>query len=213
MIKREKALSMLLAGLFSGAVYSQEGPFVANLTGAQEAPAVDSKAQGIAIFRFNQDSTQLTYRLALEQAGAQIAPGGGATPGGAARLVSAHLHCAPSGQAGPVVADLLGTITGGVTGPVEVSATLSDANIIPESTQTTNDQTTCTTTTGSAITTVAQLAQAIAAGNIYVNVSSDQHPDGEIRGQLVSITAGGGTTPAIGGIAPGGGGAAPGGGG
>ena len=181
----EKTISILIAGLFAGAVHSQEGPFVANLTGAQEVPPVESTALGVGLFQLNQDSTQLTYRLGLQQSATQPAPGD------APRFVMAHLHCAPQGQAGPVIADLLGPIRGGVIGPVEISATLSDANIVPESEQSTNEGTTCSATTGAPITTLAELIQAITAGNIYVNAHSDRNPAGEIRGQLISITAGG----------------------
>jgi len=185
MIMRKKAISILLAGLFSGTVYSQEGPFVANMTGDQESPPVQSTATGVGIFQLNQDSTQLTYHLSVQTQQAGQQPGAEGT-----RLTMAHLHCAPQGQPGPIVADLVGMIRGGVTGPLDVSATLSDANIIPEADQMAAEQTACSTTIGTPITTLAELVQAIQAGNIYVNVHSVQNPGGEIRGQLMSITVG-----------------------
>lgn len=177
---RKSAISIVLAGLFSGAVYSQEGPFVANLRGSEEVPPVESMARGVALFQLNEDSTQVTYRLSVHQAGQEEGP----------RLTEAHLHCAPQGETGPVVVDLLGLVRGGVTAPLEVSATMSDANIISEEDQTAEDGTTCSTAIGTPVTTLAELLQAIEAGNIYVNVHSEQNPEGEIRGQIVSITAG-----------------------
>lgn len=177
---RKSAISIVLTCLFSGSVYSQEGPFVANLRGSEEVPQVESTARGIALFQLNEDSTEVTYRLSVHQVGQDEG----------ARLTEAQLHCAPQGETGPVVADLLGQVRGGVTAPLEVSATMSDANIISEEDQTAEDGTTCSTAIGTPVTTLAELLQAIEAGNIYVNVSSEQNQEGEIRGQVVSITAG-----------------------
>lgn len=183
MIMRKKAISILLAGLFSGAVYSQEGqgPFVANLTGQGEVPPVESTVRGVGIFTLNQDSTQLTYHLIVHQL-QQAAEDG-------TRLTQAHLHCGQEGVAGPVVVDLLGMIRGGVAAPLEVRADLSDANIIQEPDPNADNQT-CADVLGTPITTLAELVQAMEAGNIYVNVHSEQNPTGEIRGQLTSITMG-----------------------
>ncbi|HYE37915.1 CHRD domain-containing protein [Methylocaldum sp.] len=183
MIMRKKAISILLAGLFSGAVYSQEGPFVANMTGQDEVPPVESMLRGVGIFTLNQDATQLTYHLSVQQL-QQVDTEDGT------RLTMAHLHCAPPGQAGPIVVDLLGMIRGGVAAPLELRATASEANIIQEADQMASEQTACSATIGTPITTMAELIQAIQAGNIYVNVHSVQNPPGEIRGQLMSITVG-----------------------
>jgi hypothetical protein len=186
MIMRKKAISILLAGLFSGAVHSQEGqgPFVANLTGQEEVPPVESTVRGVGIFTLNQDSTQLTYHVSVQQL-QQVDTEDGT------RLTQAHLHCAPPGQAGPIVVDLLGMVRGGLIAPLELRATVSDANIVQEADQMTAEQMGCSTTIGTPITNMSELIQAIQAGNIYVNVHSEQNPQGEIRGQLTSITVGG----------------------
>jgi uncharacterized membrane protein YgcG len=185
MIVRKKAISILLAGLFSGAVYSQEGqgPFVANITGQDEVPPVESMVRGVGIFTLNQDSTQLTFHLSVQQL-QQVTTEDGT------RLTQAHLHCAPPGQAGPIVVDLLGMVRGGLIPPLELRAAVSDANIVQEADQMTAEQTACSATIGSPITNMSELIQAIQAGNIYVNVHTEQNPQGEIRGQLVPITAG-----------------------
>ncbi|CAI8890237.1 CHRD domain-containing protein [Methylocaldum szegediense] len=183
MMMRKKAISILLAGLFSGAVYSQQeqGPFVANLTGQDEVPPVESTVRGVGIFTLNQESTQLTYHLIVNQL-QQAAEDG-------TRLTQAHLRCGQQGVAGPIVVDLLGAVRGGVAPPLEVRAVLSDANIIQEPDPNADNQT-CADVLGTPITTLAELVQAIEAGNVYVNVHSEQNPTGEIRGQLTSITAG-----------------------
>ena len=136
----------------------------------------------MGIFTLNQDSTQLTYHVTVHQLQQAATEDG-------TRLTQAHLHCGQEGVAGPIVVDLLGAVRGGVAPPLEVRAVLSDANIIQEPDPTADNQT-CADVLGTPITTLAELVQAIEAGNVYVNVHSEQNPTGEIRGQLTSITAG-----------------------
>jgi hypothetical protein len=94
------------ATLFAG------GTFVGHLSGDQEVPAFDTKAQGQAIFRGRDDS--LNYKLivaAIEN------------------IVAAHLHCAPAGQNGPVGVTLF------FGGPVTVTGILAQGPILaPDST-------------------------------------------------------------------------------
>ncbi|HSH31783.1 MAG TPA: CHRD domain-containing protein, partial [Candidatus Saccharimonadales bacterium] len=89
-------------------------------------------------------------------------------------VTAAHLHCAPVGQNGPVIAFLFGNVPGGFNVDGQLAAfRLTDANILPAGTQ-------C----NPAVTNITDLTAAIAAGNIYVNVHTVAHPNGEIRGQL-----------------------------
>jgi hypothetical protein len=89
------------ATLFAG------GTFVGHLSGDQEVPAFDTKAQGQAIFRVRDDS--LSYKLivaAIEN------------------IVAAHLHCAPAGVNGPVGVTLF------LGSPVTVTGILAQGPIL-----------------------------------------------------------------------------------
>lgn len=83
-------------------------------------------------------------------------------------VAGAHIHCAPAGANGPVVAFLAAPVPGGFDGKVDVGATLTNANIINPA---------CGAT-------VAELLDAMAAGDTYVNVHSPAFPGGEVRGQI-----------------------------
>jgi hypothetical protein len=130
----------------------------AHLSGDQEVPPADTDATGVATFQLSGDGTELSYRLIV----ANIE-----------NVTQAHIHLAPAGANGPVVAWLYpeappaqlipgrtsgvlatGTITAdGLVGPL-VGASLDD------------------------------LVDAMRAGNAYVNVHTSQFPPGEIRGQI-----------------------------
>lgn len=135
-----------------------EGPlFRANLTGDEEVPnPVDTETTGRADFLVNRDATQLDFTLTLRD-GVGILGG----PGG-------HIHCAPFGQNGPIVAFLSAGLAVGFDGDVRIRATLNDANI--------ND-------VGCGAT-VAELVESMRAGLTYVNIHSNRNPAGEVRGQI-----------------------------
>jgi hypothetical protein len=139
--------------------------FGADLVGAQEVPPVDTKTTGEITVHFNQALTEAQFRLTVDDGVA---------------VTMAHLHCAPVGVNGPVVAFLFGMVPGGfdVDGRL-AKFTLTDANITAIT-----PHPDCTTTIGMDINSIADLAQAVRAGKIYSNVHTVAHPGGEIRGQL-----------------------------
>jgi hypothetical protein len=132
--------------------------FVAPLSGAAEVPANDSRARGQAVFRLNEDRTELSYRLIV----ANIE-----------NVRMAHIHLAPAGSNGPVVAWLYpdgppaqlipgrsqGVLAEGVLTGDRLLGLLAGASI-------------------------SDLVDQIEAGNAYVNVHTDQFPPGEVRGQI-----------------------------
>ena len=67
--------------------------FVAHLIGENEVPPVDTDAEGEAIFHFTIAGDRLQYQINV----AQIE-----------NIVAAHIHLAPKGVNGPVVATLYG---------------------------------------------------------------------------------------------------------
>lgn len=78
-----------LTGIGAGTATAKGGPtnFRAHLSGAEEVPAVDTDAQGQAIFQVSKDGSSIRYKLIV----ANIED-----------VVAAHIHCAPAGANGPV---------------------------------------------------------------------------------------------------------------
>ena len=132
--------------------------FHATLTGSEEVPAVTTNAKGKAKFKVDRWGTELEFSLKVKDG---------------MDITMAHLHCAPKGQSGPVVAYLFGMIPGGFDVDGDLAEfTLTNANIIGDAA--------CPTD----INTIQDLVDEIRKGNIYANVHSVQYPNGLIRGQV-----------------------------
>ena len=147
----------------AGTVYGDGLDFEADLTGAQEVPAVETDTTGEIEVEFNYDLTEAKFELEVDDGVA---------------ITQAHLHCAPAGVNGPVVAFLFGFVPGGFDVDGDLAEfTLTDANILP------------TDGTGSCpnvIENLRDLADAMEDGNIYANVHSVANAGGEVRGQLLA---------------------------
>jgi len=130
--------------------------FTAHMNGAQENPPVETNAQGEAVFRLSDDGSALSYRLVVSNI---------------ADVRFSHIHMAPAGQNGPIVVTLFPgpTLSGRVQGVI-AEGTITAANLQG----------------ALAGMTLADLVAQIDAGNTYVNVHTDAHPPGEIRGQIAS---------------------------
>jgi hypothetical protein len=121
-------------------------------------PEVDGNPRGQAIFQLSRDGSQLHYKVIV----ANIE-----------NVMMAHIHLAPFGETGPVVAWLY------PAGPPPQEIPGRFSGVLAEGTITSDDL-------------VGPLADAdlddllaeIRAGNTYVNVHTTQNPPGEIRGQI-----------------------------
>ena len=149
------ALSMAGTPAFA----DDELEFKAELSGAEEVPPVDTDTTGEAEFEVNEDFTRIDFKLEIEDAVGILGAAG------------AHIHCAPKGANGPVVAFLAGSVPpAGFDGDVEIEATLTNSSIV-------NANTDCGAT-------IAELVEAMLDGETYVNVHSAANPSGEVRGQI-----------------------------
>jgi hypothetical protein len=138
----------------------------AHLSALDEVPPNESLAQGQAIFHLSSDGTQLDYKLIAANID---------------NVVFAHIHLAPAGVNGPVVAFLFGPAGAGggrFSGVLAQGTITADDLIGPLAGQD-----------------LTALVDAIRAGNTYVNVHTDDGvapagtgpgdlPAGEIRGQI-----------------------------
>ena len=132
--------------------------FGTHLTGDEEVPPNDSRAQGQAIFQVNEDETEISFRL---------------TVANLENLTQAHIHRGQPGTIGGVV--------------VWLYPEAPPSRLIPGRTQGTIGQGVITDSdvVGSlAGQGVAGLLAEIRAGNAYVNVHTTQLPVGEVRGHL-----------------------------
>ena len=140
--------------------------FAVPLSGAEEVPARDTQARGVATFKLSEDGTELSYKLIV----ANIE-----------NVTAAHIHLGAVGVNGPVVVGLFGNVAagGGRTDGVLAEGTITAANL----------------TGPLAGQPLSVLIAEMEAGNTYVNVHTNDgvdpintgpgdFPGGEIRGQI-----------------------------
>lgn len=158
--------SLLIMIVGVGAVAAGNSNYQAHLSGRGEVPERGTLGQGQALFNLSEDGTTLHYKLIV----ANIE-----------NVVAAHIHVAPPGVNGPVVAFLYGNAPagGGRTDGVLAEGDITAANLVgPLAGHPLSD-----------------LVAAIEAGNTYVNVHTNDgvsptntgpgdFPGGEIRGQI-----------------------------
>jgi hypothetical protein len=133
--------------------------FATNMTGQEEVPPVDTQAIGEAIFVPIQPTNE-TIDFYINATGIQA-------------VTQAHIHSGAQGENGPIVVTLFTfdptqnpdqngfTINGNITA-INLEGPMQGKN-------------------------TSDLISAMKNGSTYVNVHTEQNPNGEIRGQLVDI--------------------------
>jgi hypothetical protein len=160
-IKYISLFSIFVLGvtLTSSTVFAiSKSNFRAHLSGNNEVPVVETQAQGQAIFKLSNDGQVLYYKLIA----ANIED-----------VLQSHIHLAPEGVNGPVIAWLYPSeppailISGRFSGVLAMGTITGDDLVGPLE--------------GSSI---SDLVDQIETGNTYVNVHTLANPAGEIRGQI-----------------------------
>jgi hypothetical protein len=128
-----------------------------DLSGDLEVPAVQTDMTGTADFEYDADDDMLTVELDIEDG---------------QDITGAHLHCGSEGEEGPVVVSLYNNANG-FDGDLHQVISGGD-NLIADN------------NCSPAINTLEDLSEAVADGEVYVNVHTTSYPDGAIRGQLDS---------------------------
>jgi hypothetical protein len=162
------ALAGVTGAMFTATAFSDyhgngnSGPaFLAELSGDNEIPAVETDTGGLSRVKFSQDLSRLNFMLVVDKG---------------IGITMAHIHCGAEDENGPVAVWMAGqhpaldgeAVGWDVDGIWVGDATVTDANVVP---------TDCGQT-------LEELAQAMADGNMYVNVHSVEFPAGVVRGQL-----------------------------
>jgi hypothetical protein len=131
-----------------------EKTFKAKLTGKDSVPAVKTKASGDAEFKLSKDGRELSYKLNVKDI---------------ENVTAAHIHLGKKGANGlPVAGIFAGPKKEGVFKGVLAEGVIMDKDLMGDFQGKGLDA----------------LVKEIKAGNTYVNVHTDAHPDGEIRGQI-----------------------------
>jgi hypothetical protein len=153
-------LLLLLTFTATASVAADPGPknFRAHLAGAFEVPPVITQATGQAIFKVSADGSTITYRLIVANL---------------EDTLQAHIHVAPVGQNGSVVAFLYPDAPPPVLIEGTFSGVLATGEITAEDLR-----------GPLAGLTIADLVAQLESGNAYVNVHTVANPGGEIRGQI-----------------------------
>jgi hypothetical protein len=132
----------------------QAQEFTANLTGNGEVPPVETNATGTAELELNDEGDEMSYTVDVEDLEGAL---------------QAHIHQGGQGENGPVVVWLLNeTEPLGETDGELTSGTFSAEDLVgPLQGQNISD-----------------LADAIEGGQAYMNVHTEAHQNGELRGTL-----------------------------
>ena len=149
------SLSILLTVSVIDQIHAAKYPYDAPLSGQSEVPPVETSATGEGEFTAPANES-IKYRVNVT---------------GIMNASAAHIHMAKEGENGEVVADLLNSPTSkgkDTAYGMIFRGNLSDSSLKgPMQGKTLGD-----------------LAAAMDSGDIYVNVHTAEHPDGEIRGQI-----------------------------
>ena len=149
------SLSVLLTISIVDQIHAAKYPYDAPLSGQNEVPPVESSATGEAEFAVPANATT-KYKVNVT---------------GIFNASSAHIHMAKAGENGDVIADLLDPATSKHKDKpygMIFRGNLTDSSLKgPMEGKTLDD-----------------LAAAMDSGDVYVNVHTAEHPDGEIRGQI-----------------------------
>jgi hypothetical protein len=151
------AVIFSVAVMFTGCKMTEEyqnSRFSTLLSGDQEVPAFTTKAHGRLTLEHRDQDKTMYYRLDAGQI---------------TDVTGAHIHLGKPGESGPVIISLFSgpKKNGEFNGTLAEGTFDSDALLGPLAKKTLNE-----------------LINEIRRGNAYVNIHTDSHPDGEIRGQI-----------------------------
>lgn len=155
---RLAVIPMLVLMLVGAVAYAQVLNFRTHMTGGEEVPPNNSRAQGQTVLQVTSDGMAMHYRLNV----ANIE-----------NVTQAHIHLAAAGENGPVVAWLYPAgppaqlIPGRFQGVLAAGVITADDLVGPLAGQP-----------------IDALIDAIFNGDAYVNVHTQQFPPGEVRGQI-----------------------------
>lgn len=158
-MRRKVLLFAFLGAIIPLAVFgAARVGYKASLSGAEMVPPVKTQATGGVLFDFSPDGKALHFNLSVRNL---------------ADATAAHIHLGAKGKEGPVVATLY-PFGGSAQEPGQFSRVLAQGIITAANLE--------GPLKGKAL---SDLEAEIQAGNAYVKVHTRNHPNGELRGQIV----------------------------
>ncbi|MGA9152910.1 MAG: CHRD domain-containing protein, partial [Candidatus Nitrosopolaris sp.] len=165
-------VSLASNSFLTSAFGQQEKQFSAKLMGSNEVAPVNTPATGVANFTLSPDEKSLHYTLSAHDI---------------TGVMGAHIHVGTSTQNGPILFTLLNSsmsatpssntgisITGTITSS-DIRGNLTGKPIMPH--------------VGMTVGSMRELVSLLTSGTAYVNVHTQQHQNGEIRGQIGPATS------------------------
>ena len=143
----------------SGKSGDNEYSFPVYASGAQEVDPVDTETTAVAHITVDKFMRYIDFEVDVFNG---------------VDITWAHLHCGKAGENGPVVVPLLALPRPSVDGSFASGRITND---IVEGAN-------CPGVSFPEIDSVATLVEAMLAGEVYLNIHSKAHPDGEVRGQV-----------------------------
>ena len=146
----------LLAALLTAAIgfSAEQGSFSAKLSGDEAVPQVKTMANGNAEFKLSTDGKEFTYKLTVSDI---------------ENVTAAHIHLGKVGKEGPPLAGLFaGPKKEGKFSGVLAEGVITEKNLMGSVSGKPLDE----------------LVKLIRSGDAYVNVHTEGHPEGELRGQI-----------------------------
>ncbi|MGC2684027.1 MAG: CHRD domain-containing protein, partial [Candidatus Nitrosopolaris sp.] len=146
----------------------QQKQFSSKLTGENEVPPINTTATGLANFTVSPDGQSLHYTLSVQHISG---------------VMGAHIHVGTSTQDGPILISLFNSST-----PAHVTSNMN--GLLVKGTVTSSDIKGNLTGklvmphVGMNVSSIPELTNLFTSGNAYVNVHTQQHQNGEIRGQI-----------------------------
>ena len=148
-----------MSGQAAASSHDGEQSYSAELSGDEQVPPVETDASGHARFEASEDGTGVDYEVHVESI---------------CNVTQAHIHLGPKGENGPVIAWLYPEggeepelIEGRFDGTLATGTLTEDDLVGPLE--------------GASF---EEAAETLKTEGAYVNVHTEQHPDGEIRGQI-----------------------------
>lgn len=157
--------SVVMNPVQADAASSGNRNFRAHMNGSEEVPPAETRGQGQAIFRLDQDGTGLSYKLIVANT---------------ENVLQVHIHCGAAGVNGPVVAFLYPAAPPAELIPGRFNGVLAEGFITNANVISRPDSDACP----GGLANFDELMAKIRSGDAYVNVHTLQYPAGEIRGQI-----------------------------
>jgi len=149
-------LLALMAALLTASIgfSAEKGSYYATLSGGEAVPKVKTLAKGEAEFKLSKDGKEFTYKLTVKDI---------------ENVTAAHIHQGKKGKEGPPLAGLYaGPKKEGKFSGVLAEGVITEKDLMGS-------------VSGKPLSALVKL---IKSGGTYVNVHTEGHPVGEIRGQI-----------------------------